>query len=373
MRILYLTGQIKYHGGIEKVFSVKMNYLADKLNQDVFLLTYEQGNNPFVYPISANIHYEDLDINYDVSIHHKGMFTPHNIKKGIKHIRLLRKKIEQINPDIIITPNGGFDFMALPYITHNVKIIREMHSSLYLRKSKLNLKERIRFLMDAFFEKKYSNIVTLNKEEEEFICNDHIVTIPNPVFVPRYREPLLDSLVAVTAGRICPIKGYDNLIKAWNLVVAQIPTAVLHIYGSGEEEYIEYIKNIIYQEKMNNNVFLKGQVNTLSDILPNYSVFISSSQTECFPMVFLEAMSCGLPVISFDCPTGPSHIVSDTKDGFLVKNQNIEDLSQKIVAYFKEKDKINMSLAAYQKANNFRIEKIMKRWLDLFESNIYVN
>lgn len=366
MRILYLTGQLKYYGGIEKVLTVKMNYLADNLKQDVFLLTYEQGKNPFVYPISAKIHCEDLDINYDVAIHHKGMFTPVNLKKGIKHIFRLRSKIKEIDPDVIILPNGGFDFMCLPFIASKKIIIREMHSSLYLRNKKPNIKEMVRYYMDTFFEKKFSCIVTLNKTEENFIYNNHIITIPNPIFIPKYEEPALNSLMAVTAGRICPIKGYDKLIMAWKKVILQIPSAILHIYGSGEDEYVSYLKNMIQKEGMSDNVVLMGQVKLLTEVLHNYSVFISSSETECFPMVFLEAMSCGLPVISFDCPTGPRHIISDGIDGFLVDNQNVEDLSHKIDLYFSNSKKKDMSIAAYEKAKEFSIDKIMLKWISLF-------
>lgn len=100
MRILYLTGQIKYHGGIEKVLSLKMNYLAESLG----------------YPLSPKIIHDDLHLDYDIAIHKKGLFAPKNIIKGVKHFFLLKRKLREISPDVVILPNGGYDFYFLPFI-----------------------------------------------------------------------------------------------------------------------------------------------------------------------------------------------------------------------------------------------------------------
>lgn len=368
MKILFLTGQLKSFGGIEKVLSMKVNYLADNLGEDVYLCTYEQGKKPFVFPISCKVHYEDFNINYDVEIHKKGIFTPLNMLKGIRHFFILKQKLKEIDPDVIIVVNGGYDFMFLPFLASDKTLIREIHSSLYKRKDTYSLKEKIYLWMDTFFERKYPFIALLNESEKKFIHNNHAIIIPNPIILDAYKQPQLDSYFAVSAGRICPVKGYDKLILVWKKVVEKIPFAILHIYGIGDPSYINFIKDLIKKKDLQENIILKGGINNLLDVLPNYSLFLSSSLTECFPMVFLEALSCGLPVISFDCPTGPRHIISDGIDGFLAKDQDLEDYSNKVISYFLMTDKKQMSRFAYKKAKTFSIDIIMRQWYQFFNN-----
>lgn len=371
MKILYLTGQLKYQGGIERVLCLKANYFADFLNQDVFLLTYEQGNNPFIYPLSSKIKHEDLGLDYDVAIHRKGLLSLRNLLKGVRHFFLLRKKLKEINPDVIIIPNGGFDFMFLPCLAHDKFIIREMHSSLYARRFRnVSLKEKVRFAVDTFFEKKYSSVVVLNDTEKRYVFNNNIKVIPNPINVREYIRPNLNKKKVMTAGRISPVKGFDNLIKVWSSIIEKNQEITLHIYGDGDLPYKEYLNQMIKRFHLENYVFLHGAVPDLLQILPSYSLFVCSSHTECFPMVFLEAMSCGLPVISFDCPSGPRHIITDGSDGFLVKDQDLEGFVQKVLEYFSMDTMNEFSKAAYLKAKEYNIETIMKEWMLFLKRSI---
>lgn len=372
MKILYITGQLKYQGGIERVLCLKANYFADVLDQNVFLLTYEQGKNPFIYSLSKKIIHEDLGLNYDVAIHQKGLFTPRNLLKGIRHFFLLKKKLKEINPDVIIIPNGGFDFMFLPYLAHDKFLVREMHSSLYARSFRnVSIKEKIRFLIDTFFEKKYTSVVVLNNTEKNFIFNDNVKVIPNPINVGKYNRPNLDSKRVIAAGRISPVKGFDNLIRTWSSIIEKDPDITLHIYGDGDCEYRSYLNDLIKSLHLERHVFLEGAVSSLLQVLPSYSLFVCSSHTECFPMVFLEAMSCGVPVISFDCPSGPKHIITDGVDGFLVKDQSLDDLVSKVLQYYSwPLDVINKySKASFSSVEKYNIDTVMKEWMTFFKQN----
>lgn len=373
MRILYLTGQIKYYGGIEKVLTLKLNYLSEQLCQDVFLLTYEQGNSPFVYPVSPTVTWEDLGLDYDFAVNKKGMFACRNLLKGIKHFFLLRRKIRKIHPDVIVIPNGGgYDYFFLPFIFRKIPKVREIHSSLYRRgDDNKGFKMRLRESIEHFFESKYSTVVSLNEDERKFVNNSKVAVIPNPVINDVCNHmPNLSNNLFITAGRLCPVKGYDTLIDVWKLVHESYPDLKLHIFGAGDESYVSYLQKKIADVGLSDVIILKGAVNDLNHRMLDYSAFICSSHTECFPMVILEAMTVGLPVISFDCPFGPRNIIQHGVDGFLTPNQNIELLAQSIIDYagLSLAKKKSLSDNARSNVQRFNIDVVMNQWLNLFVS-----
>lgn len=108
------------------------------------------------------------------------------------------------------------------------------------------------------------------------------------------------------------------------------------------------------------------------DIIRNYcrsSIFVLSSRYEGFGMVITEAMSCGVPPVSFTCPCGPRDIIDDGKNGLLVENGNIEMLAEKI-CYLIENDEIRRKMGQQARIDveRFKIEQIAEQWKQLFES-----
>ena len=374
MRILYLTGQIKYLGGIERVISLKVNYLSDILGEDVFLLTYEQNNAPFYYHISNKVKWDDLQINYDVALNKKSFLSWRNIKKAIKHFILLYDRIKKIKPDIIIIPNGGYDYLYLPFIHRSIPKVREFHSSFSIQnKMNMDIKERFKKFINTFVLTKYSCVVVLNENEKVYIPSPNVVVIPNPIIINRTNWKVkLNSSNFLAAGRLSPVKGFDTLIVVWSRIKQKNPLLKLHIYGDGDPEYINYLNNLIKEYRMSDNIILHRGLSDLVLYMENYSALICTSHSECFPMIILESMSIGLPVISYDCPFGPRNIITNNVDGFLVKNQNREGLLNKIIDYsnMQIEEKAKISLNAISKAKKFKIEKVMMIWMELFKQLI---
>ncbi|MFE0962883.1 glycosyltransferase family 4 protein [Streptomyces fungicidicus] len=137
-------------------------------------------------------------------------------------------------------------------------------------------------------------------------------SVPDPVL------PAADSTarVVVAAGRLVPVKRFDLIIEAFARVAAEFPDWQLRIYGKGEEQ--ERLRAQIETLGLWNNVFLMGAATPMEAEWVKGSIGAAASNFEPFGMTLVEAMRCGLPVVSTDCPYGPGEIIKDGEDGRLV-------------------------------------------------------
>ena len=104
----------------------------------------------------------------------------------------------------------------------------------------------------------------------------------------------------------------------------------------------------------------------------NASIYAMTSLTECFPMVLLESLSCGLPVISFDCPNGPRNIIINNKDGLLVKNNNIDAFAIALITLMDDNElRCNMGAIGRLNIKRFESKIVMKIWEKLFNNMIH--
>lgn len=368
MRILFSTDQIYLHGGIEKVMAEKANYFADVLGYEVYILTTEQKGNPPCYPLSAKIKLVDIEVNY---VRNKSYFHPVNLKKIASHFSKYKRAIRKIKPNFIISCNYAFDFYWLPFTFLSIPKLKEFHSSRYFEnidRKKVGLLRSLKYRLNDFIESKFTRLILLNPDELKFYSTSNTVVIPNPIrFVPLTSQPLRQKR-AIAAGRIAPVKGFDAMIKAWHKVNEYCPEWQLIIFGNGEIEYVNYLKNIISEFKLQNSVMIHPATNQLRNEFLNSSFYLMTSKTECYPMVLIEAMNAGLPIITYDCPTGPKHIVTSDSDGIIVEYNNERLLVEKIVFLMQNDELLNeMGENAVEKSKSFSLEKVMTQWESLFK------
>src|SRR5690606_14358891 len=301
----------------------KINYLCANTEIRVHVVTFEQKGNSPCYPIKGNVSYHDLNINY----HRKLSFLhPKNLIKVSKHFFKLKKKIKEINPDVIIVCNYEYGFYFIPFLAKKAIKIKEYHSSKhfnFLRREQNNsLIKALIYKFSDYFESKYDYLVLLTSDELDYYKSNNKIVIPNAISSLPKTTATLDQKRAICAGRIAPVKGFDKLISAWKLVVEKYPEWHLDIYGDGELNYTNSLKKQIRYLNLENHVTLHGSTDNLEQKMLQSSIYAMSSLTECFPMVLLEAMSCGLPIVTFDCPNGPRNIIQDNNDGLLIENGN---------------------------------------------------
>ena len=311
----------------------------------------------------------DIAIDYERKLSY---FDFKNIKKIPKHFIHWKKEIKKINPDVMITCNFAFDFYWIPFLFKKILKLKEFHSSRCFDKEireKASFLKKLNFKIDDFIESKYTKLIILNPDEKKYFENNNIEIIPNPITISTNVTASLVNKRAIAAGRIAPVKGFEKAILSWKIVVEQNPDWCLDIYGDGEQDYIERLKKLIILNKLEKNVFIYNAIKNLDQKLLDYSIYIMSSITECFPMVLLESLAIGLPIVSFDCPTGPRNIITNNEDGFLAENQNIEQLAKKIVILMKDDNlRSKMGINAKQNSLRFSNDVVLKKWQVLFDN-----
>lgn len=370
MKIVYNTDQIYQHGGIEKVMATKVNYLVAQSDIEVFVVTTEQKNHAPCYPLDTRVVLVDLHVNYDRT---QSYFSFTNAKKALVHIIRQRRLYKKIQPDVIISPNYNFDHFWLPFIKpKKSKLFKEIHSSRFqeplLRKQKGFL-NWLHWKLQDWIEGKYDKVIVLNKDEALYRPHNNVVVLPNPVesFAGTAK---LDSKKVMAAGRIAPVKGFDQLIQAWALVHQQCPDWELHIYGDDYNGTLLDLNALIATLGLQDVVQIKSSVPNLMLTMQDYSIFALSSQTECFPTVLLESLVVGLPIVSFDCPNGPRNILKANQDGFLVSEHNISQFAGALLVLIQNKElRIQMGVNARENSDRFHVTTIMQEWLQLINNN----
>ncbi|MFI9464594.1 glycosyltransferase family 4 protein [Streptomyces xiamenensis] len=137
-------------------------------------------------------------------------------------------------------------------------------------------------------------------------------SVPEPVLPPADGR----ARVVIAAGRLHKVKRYDRLIESWALLAERFPDWQLRIYGHGPER--DRLRQRIDELALNDQVFLMGPATPLEAEWVKGSIAVMTSEFESFGMTIVEAMRCGLPVVSTDCPNGPREIIDDGVDGLLV-------------------------------------------------------
>ena len=383
MKIVYLLpGGLFNSGGMERVVSIKANYLTEYMGYDVSVVTTEQMGRPVFYPLSERVHLYHLNI----GIHEKfgrESYIEKIISRTIKtqkYKRALRKVLAEINPDIIISTLGGLDIGFLNSLQKDSVKIGELHfpgnfRQLMARKLSNafipNLVAKIRTQTFKRQCEKLNRLVVLTREEKTFWKNQQFIdVIPNPISFLPSESSSLRSKKAIAVGRLAYEKGFDLLIEAWKDVASKHPDWELYIYGNGNQK--EYLLRIIQENRLEQQIKIHEPVKDIQEKYLDSSLFILPSRyLEALPMVMLEAMACGLPLIAFDAPCGPKDIITDGENGFLVTVGDVQSLTGKINRLIDSEElRKKMGKASRRLSANYYVEKIMKRWDDLFRSKL---
>lgn len=189
--------------------------------------------------------------------------------------------------------------------------------------------------------------------------------IPNMITFDLHENTGSNSKKIISVGRLMSQKGFDMLLPAMVPVFERHPDWHLFIYGEGVDH--DALVILCDELSLQKNVTFSGFVKDIKSEYVSADFFVMSSRYEGFPMVLLEALSCGLPVVSFDCPTGPSEMLQYGA-GLLVENQSISQLSASILKMIEDRELRNECAGkAHYTAQKYSPEIICRRWIDLFK------
>jgi len=376
MKILYCIPHLHKAGGMQRILTEKANHFTDFKGYEVTIVTTDQMGYPCHFELSSKVKLIHLDLDFD------GHFDSMLLKKIIQHARKIRKYkneltkiISDLRIDICISLCGKeVDFLY--QIEGRSKKIAELHFSSNFKKQfiQANYKGIIWNFIGYYQNNKFKNsVLKLDKvvvlTEHDFkslnISCENVIKINNFNALNPSNLGELNSKKVISIGKLNSQKGYDLLIDAWEIVSKLHSDWILEIFGEGEWEL--FLENKILEKGLSKQIFLKGLITDVEAAYLDSSIYVLSSRFEGFGMVILEALSCGIPVVSFDCEVFPSDILDDELCGFLVESGNFEILASKIIFLIENPTiRYEMGVNAYNRAKYFSKETILNQWDELF-------
>lgn len=352
-------------GGIERVVIDKANWLAER-GHDVTLITYEQGDHPFSFQLSPYVGYVDLNCRYFTVYRYNLLLRPfakYRMKRTFR--KRLHSMIEISHPDIMVLPHNLNEFQnEITSMSPLVPIVYEAHStSVELFKGSV-VGRWLKYYRIIKVLKKVDMVITLTNGDALFWRRhfNNVKTVPNPLSMSV--DNLIDSQKEtgriLYVGRLHPVKKVDRLIQAFAMIADKYPDWHIDIYGEGEEK--AYIQKLIHNFNLAKRVNIIAPISQICDEYSKSQFLVLSSDSESFSLVIVEAMACGIPVVSTDCPFGPRDIVDDGNTGLLSRLDS-EDLAAKMewmIIHTKEREE--MGQRARQAVARYKKEVVMKEW-----------
>ena len=369
MKIIYVSKVFAAWGGFERVWTDKMNALSDIPGNEVCLVTTDQGVHKVPYPLNKNIRHIDLGIRFVQQYRYNGL-KRYWVYLGL--IRMFRRKMKTLlkeeRPDVLVSNASEFvDYLMK--CKGDIPLVVESHG-IYNRTYHMQEMTIVNRIKGFFHHKalmKVEKIVALTHGDAEKWkqINPNVSIIPNIVTMNEAETfSNCEAERVIFVGRLDSQKGYQYLNEIWGIVEGRHPDWRLDIYGEGAD-----LKENLGLIPKGKNVFPHGQTLDIQDKYKESSILVLTSVYEPFGLVMPESMSCGIPVVAFDCPYGPSEIISDGKDGFLINCYDVEAFADKLCLLMEnEALRKQMGQNAILSAQRFTKDKIIPQWNALFES-----
>lgn len=374
MKIVYVFPKFTALAGTERVLIDKMNSLANDDKYEVYVVTHEQSSHSFSYPLSQKVKHFDLDVRFYL-LYRFNIIIRLIVREYYK--RLLSNKFKdlmsRINPDVVITTTyhsylvsiiGKCPCKFAKVVESHLdkRFIHSIDSGNYLSWSnRIHGDHDMRVLLKKV--RLFNVLVALQKHDaDDWSAYVHSCVIPNIVHLnPTGKLSSLESKRVIFVGRYTPQKGIPDLLKIWTIVHKKHPEWSLEMYGDGVlEDNLKYEANSI-------GVNVHKAVPNIFDYYLDSSILVMTSLYEPFGLVLPEAMSCGLPVIAFDCPRGPRNIVTDGLDGYLIKNRKVDVFAQKLSEMMESLEiRQKLGQAAVLSSMRYSENQIMPQWKALF-------
>lgn len=375
MKILYCTHSTYNPGGMERVLLNKVTYLSQLPGWEVSVVTTDQHQRPPFYPFPEKVRMTDLDINYSDD-NDKGAWKKifGYLLKRKEHKRKLTALLQKEKPDIVVSLYPS-ESSFIPNIKEGSKKVLELHFCKFFRlqygrKGLLGWIDKWRTRQDERIVRRFDKFVVLTHEDKGYWGNlPHMEVIPNAAMHVSKSYSDVTNKRVIAVGRLDYQKGFDRLIEAWELIqrTGEWTDWRLDIFGQGE--WKDMLQQMIDERGLQHAVRINKPTKQIGEEYVKSSMLVMSSHYEGFPMVMIEAMACGLPVVSFDYKCGPKDIIQHGINGLLVPDGDIKALAnamRKVMA--DEAYRRMLSQNARKVVDTYSEEAVMRQWIRLFTS-----
>lgn len=375
MKLIYCTHSTYNPGGMERVLLNKVTYLSQLPGWEVAVVTTDQHQRPPFYPFPEKVRMTDLGINYSED-NEKGAWKKITgyLRKRKEHKRKLTALLLKEKPDMVVSLYPS-ESSFIPDIKDGSKKVLELHYCKFFRlqygrKGLLGWIDKLRTWQDERIVRRFDKFVVLTNEDKGYWGNlPNIEVIPNAAMhvSDAYSGVMNKRVIAV--GRLDYQKGFDRLIQAWELVqhTGRFTGWKLDIFGQGEWQ--EMLQQMIDKAGLQDTVRLNRPTKQIGEEYVKSDMLVMSSNYEGFPMVMIEAMACGLPVVSFDYKCGPKDIIRDGVNGVLVPNGDIQALADSMMEVMGDEAYRKMlSQNARKVVDTYSEQAVMSQWIRLFTS-----
>lgn len=371
MKIVYSILGTYNAGGMERVLANKANYLA-RMGYELTIVTTDQKARLPHFELDPLICQVDLAINYTDD---EGLGIFKKMLSYKRRQRIHRERLESLllplKADIVISM-FDHDVSFLHAVQDGSKKVLEIHFSRfkrlqYARKGLWKLVNTWRSAQDLVLARKYDRFVVLTHEDHTYwkgLKNSVVIPNANTFTVPA--RAALTEKRAIAVGRFDYQKGFDELIAIWKTIHARCPDWKLDIYGQGPLQGDMLVQ--IHALGLDGQIALHAPIKNIRDAYMHSSLVLMSSRYEGLPMTLLEAQACGLPMVAYACKCGPRDIIKPGKNGYLIAEGDRGDFADKACRLM-EKAKLRQQMGqnAWEMAENFDEERIMRQWLLLFD------
>ena len=368
MKIIYCIHSLSNSGGMERVLTIKANWLVNN-GYDVSIYTYEKNADCF--------------FNLDDRVKVINFYQGDSFILRARTLFSLLLSVNSYSPNYFISMGGKdryFNFLVEKKI---IKIL-EWHFSYttpikHVEAYNLGSISKVMAYARMFFNKKiclmYNKTIVLTEKDKKYWnyagCNN-VEVIQNPITDndndnDNDKKSIGSSFRFISVGRLDHQKNFHELIEIFNEIYKKNRNIILDIYGDGELK-TDLIR-LIHKKELSNVVFLHGNVKDIREKYDSADCYLMTSVYEGLPMVLLEALSASLPIIAYDCDCGPSDLIVDDYNGYLIYNRERERFINKALLLSLNTEMVSrFSSASKELSYKFDFDNIMNKWRSVFDN-----
>lgn len=375
MKIVYCIHSLYNPGGMERVLLNKVRYFVEQKGWEIVIVTTDQHNRPTFYPLPEGVRMVDLGINYSDDNRRSplGKIVGY-LKRRRRHRRILAALLNAERPDITVSL-FPCESSFIPSLKDGSKKVLEIHYSKFFRlqygrHGLLRLIDRYRTHTDERLAQRFDRFVVLTHEDCGYWPKmANIEVIPNAALFRPASTADLTAKHVVAVGRLDHQKGFDRMLDVWAELLQTHPDLsdwTLDIYGQGE-----WHDNLLQQAErlgISSSVVLHAPTKDIEKVYTSSAFLLITSRYEGFPMVMIEAMACGLPVISYDFKTGPRDIIRLGDNGYFVTDGDSSALVAAMANLMNDLPlRQRLGKNALRVRDTFSEASVMDKWTRLFE------